>query len=69
MRMSEVVENEIAVVEDTTAVSHINQLDLVDIDYEGNLNNLGSNMNQLLLEPELIKMILSGVKYKCIIII
>ena len=33
MRMSEVVENEIAVVEDTTAVSHINQLDLVDIDY------------------------------------
>ena len=31
--MSEVVENEIAVVEDTTAVSHINQLDLVDIDY------------------------------------
>ena len=33
MRMSEVVENESAVVEDTTAVSHINQLDLVDIDY------------------------------------
>ena len=33
MRMSEVIENEIAVVEDTTAVSHINQLDLVDIDY------------------------------------
>lgn len=33
MRMSDVVENEIAVVEDTTAVSHINQLDLVDIDY------------------------------------
>ena len=27
------VENEIVVVEDTTAVSHINQLDLVDIDY------------------------------------
>lgn len=33
MRMSEVVENELAVVEDTTAVSYINQLDLVDIDY------------------------------------
>lgn len=31
--MSEVVENELAVVEDTTAVSYINQLDLVDIDY------------------------------------
>lgn len=31
--MVEVVENEIAVVEDTTAVSHINQLDLVDINY------------------------------------
>ena len=42
---------------------------LGDIDYEGNLNNLGSNMNQLSLEPELSKMILSGVKYKYIIII
>ena len=31
--MTEVVENEMVVVEDTTAVSHINQLDLVDIDY------------------------------------
>ena len=36
------------------------------IDDEGNLTELGSNMNQLPLEPELSKMVLSGVKYKCI---
>lgn len=46
------VENEIAVVEDTTAVSHINQLDLVDIDYAVEAQKNFEGLVEALLDKE-----------------
>ena len=46
------------------AIEMLNYLGAMDD--EGNLTELGSQMNQFPLEPELSKMVLAGVKYKCI---
>ena len=46
------------------AVEMLNYLGAMDDD--GKLTDLGSQMNQFPLEPELSKMVLAGVKYKCI---
>ena len=47
------------------AIEMLNYLGAMDDD--GKLTDLGSQMNQFPLEPELSKMVLAGVKYKCII--
>jgi pre-mRNA-splicing factor ATP-dependent RNA helicase DHX15/PRP43 len=46
------------------AIEMLNYLGAMDDD--GKLTELGSQMNQFPLEPELSKMVLAGVKYKCI---
>ena len=46
------------------AIEMLNYLGAMDD--EGKLTELGSQMNQFPLEPELSKMVLAGVKYKCI---
>ena len=46
------------------AIEMLNYLGAMDDD--GNLTELGSQMNQFPLEPELAKIVLAGVKYKCV---
>ena len=46
------------------AIEMLNYLGAMDDD--GNLTELGSQMNQFPLEPELSKIVLAGVKYKCV---
>ena len=46
------------------AIEMLNYLGAMDDD--GKLTELGSQMNQFPLEPELSKMVLAGVKYKCV---